>query len=199
MHQELPVAVGTGDRRVGPSQNRTTGGDECGVDLGADAFVDRRVGDDAAPAIDLLAAGFELWLHEEHHRRPRLAQSGQPRDHQLQRDERQVADDQVDRAADLVDVDVADVGALEVRDTRIGSESFVELTVPDVEGDDVRGTTLQQAIGEPAGGRAGIERPTTADVDAEDVECVVELRRSTADEPWGRPLDHDGVARGHLT
>ncbi len=198
MHQKLPVAVGPGDRRIGPPDDRAAGGDQCRVDLVSHTVVDRRVGDDAATPVDLLATGFELRFHEEHHGRPRLAQRGQRGDHQPQRDERQVTDHEVDRPADLIDVGVADVVTLEVGHPGVGAQPFVELAVPDVERDDVRRASLQQTIGESTGRCADVEHLAPSYVDAELVQGVVELLGPTTDEPRRRTFDHEGVARSDL-
>ena len=48
--------------------------DQSLIDLDSHTIVNRRIGDDPPPAVDLLSAGFELWLDEEHHGRPRLTQ-----------------------------------------------------------------------------------------------------------------------------
>ncbi len=94
---------------------------------------------------------------------------------------------------------MADVAPFEVRDPIVGAEPFVELSVPDVERDHVRGPTLQQAVGEPAGRGAGVERPPVTDVDVEHVECMIELVCATADEARRRPLDDHRVSGCDLT
>ena len=62
-------------------------------------------------------------------------------------------------AAEAAGVEVADVGALAHRDPGVGPEPLVELAVADVDGHDLGGAALQQAVGEPAGRRAGVEGP----------------------------------------
>ena len=165
--EELAVALAAEDRRVDPADDRAAGGDERVGDLVADALVDRRVGDHAAAPVDLGPPGLELRLHEQDHRRPRLAQRHQHRDDHAQRDERHVDDHDVDRPADRVRRRVADVRPLEHHDPRVGADARVQLAVADVEGDDLAGARGQQAVGEPAGRRADVERPAAGDVDAE--------------------------------
>ena len=121
--------------------------------------MDLGVGDDAATAVDFLAAGFELGFHEKHHRRPRLAQRDEHGDHQPQRDERHVTDHEVDGSADLFDGHVPYVVPFEVRDPWIGPKALVELPVPDIERHDVTGTALQETVGEPSGRCADVECP----------------------------------------
>ena len=65
---------------------------------------------------------------------------------------------------------------------RVVADARVELTVADVDGHHLRGAALQQAVGEPAGRRAGVEHPPAVDVDGERVERGVELVAATADE-----------------
>ena len=76
------------------------------------------------------------------------------------RDERQVGHHQVDRdAADGVEGDLADVEPFEVRHRGWLAQARVELPVADVDGDHVGGPGLEQAVGESAGGRTGVEGP----------------------------------------
>ena len=56
----------------------------------------------------------------------------------------------------------ADVGALQHGHARVVAQRPCELPAPDVDRVDVRGARLEQAVGEPAGGRAGVEGPTPA-------------------------------------
>ena len=71
--------------------------------------------------------------------------------------------------------EVADVEALDHHDALVVADARMELAVADVERDDLAGAALQQAVGEAAGRRAGIEHPPADDVDAERVERRVEL------------------------
>ena len=47
-------------------------------------------------------------------------------------------------------------------DPRIGPQPLVELVPADVDGHHRGGARLEQAVGEPAGGRPGVERATPA-------------------------------------
>ncbi len=76
-------------------------------------------------------------------------------------DEGQVGDDDVDRSADVVGSQVAHVEALDHRDPIVAADAFVELAVADVDSDHVGGAALQQAVGEPARGGAGVKGPAT--------------------------------------
>ena len=75
-----------------------------------------------------------------------------------QRDERQVGHDDVDRTAGDGGRDVADVRAFDVRDPVVGPQPLVQLAVADVDGDDVTGAALQEAVGESSGRCPGVER-----------------------------------------
>ena len=63
-------------------------------------------------------------------------------------------------AAEVVGLEVADVGALAHGDARVVAQRPGELAAADVDRVDVRGAGLEQAVGEPAGRRAGVEGPT---------------------------------------
>ena len=75
------------------------------------------------------------------------------------RDERQVGDDQIDRAADRDRVEVADVESLEDRDPLVVADLRMQLPVADVDRHHVGGAALQQAVGEPARRCTGVEHP----------------------------------------
>ena len=92
-----------------------------------------------------------------------------------------------------VAVDVADVEPLEHRHPLIVADLRVQLPMADVERHDVGGATLQQAIGESACRRAGIEHTHARDVDAERLERGIELVAASADEPRRRSLQHHRI------
>ena len=132
--------------------------------------------------------GLELRLHEQHevgvgggaaHERGRDG---------AQRDEGQVGDREVDRAADVLGLEVAGVGALEHRDPRVGAQRPRELTTPDVDREHRRRAGLEQAVGEPAGRRAEIEGPRARHRRPRSVERGGELLAATRHEagrvPW---------------
>ena len=60
-------------------------------------------------------------------------------------------------------------------DARVMPEFPVELAVTDVHGIDLGGAVLQQAVGEPAGGGAGVERGHAGDVEAERGDGALQL------------------------
>ena len=92
--------------------------------------------------------------------RPVGSSADEDADDRAQRDERQVGDHRVERRRSVASVDVTEVGALAATSTRASApEPFVELAVADVDGDHLRGAALEQAVGEAAGRRAGVEDP----------------------------------------
>ena len=106
---------------------------------------------------------------------------GERGQHQPQRDEGQVGDDEVDRAVDRLGRQRADVGALVDPDAVVGAQAPGELAVADVDGDDLGGAPAEQHLGEAAGGGAGVERPPALDGDRERVEGAQQLVRAAGD------------------
>src|SRR5690606_33144829 len=97
------------------------------------------------------------------------------------RDERDVDDDDVDRAGELRGREIPRVAPLDDDHARIISQPPVELTVTDVERDDPAGAALQQHVGEAAGGGADVERLSPLDGNAKGVERVRQLHAAAAD------------------
>jgi hypothetical protein len=71
----------------------------------------------------------------------------------------------------------------------------MELAVADVDRDHVGRAPLEQAVGEAAGGRTGVESGSSTDVDPERVEGGVELLASPADECRAVPGDAERLLR----
>ena len=74
----------------------------------------------------------------------------------------------------------------------------MQLPVADVDGHDVRRAPLQDAIGEPARGRPGVEDTAAPGVDAEAVEGGGQLLPAPADEGRRIALHDDGLVGSHL-
>ncbi len=70
-----------------------------------------------------------------------------------------------------------------------------ELAVANVDRVDANGPALEQAVGEAAGRGAHIERDQAIDVDAEDVERVLQLLAAATDVPMRPDELHDGIPR----
>lgn len=82
---------------------------------------------------------------------------------QRQGDERQVPDDDVYEATDLVRLDPSDVGAGAFAHPGVLGDPWVKLVMPDVQGDDVGGVAFQEHLGEATGGGTHIETPAARD------------------------------------
>ena len=87
-------------------------------------------------------------------------------EHQRERDEGQVADHEVDRLADDVERQLADVGAVVHLDPVVALQRPGELAVADVDRDDLARTRPQQDVGEAAGRGAGVEAALALDAHA---------------------------------
>src|SRR5690606_20455286 len=84
----------------------------------------------------------------------------------------EVADDEVDRRGDLGRVEGADVGAFQDAHARVVAKSPGQLSVPDVHGEDVRGSAAEQHVGEAAGGGTGVQAAPAGDDRRLRAECV---------------------------
>ncbi len=72
----------------------------------------------------------------------------------------------------------------------------MELAVADIHGHHRRRPPLEQAVGEPAGGRTGVEHAAPDDLDRETVEASMELVPAPAHVTRRGPEHRDGVADG---
>ena len=63
-------------------------------------------------------------------------------------------------------IGVAHVAPFEIGHPVVGAEPLVQLAMADVEGNHMRRTALEQAVGEPAGGGADVERPPSGHIDS---------------------------------
>ena len=81
------------------------------------------------------------------------------------------------------------VRPLEHRDARVVPELRVQLAVADVDRDHARDAVLEQAVGEPAGRCADVDRIASVELDLEPLERVRELLAAAGDEraAAGRP------------
>src|SRR4051812_18706788 len=180
MEKELPVALRPGETRVYDGEDARPPRRRLLGDLPDDPGPDRRVPDDALA--DVRAARLELRFHEHDRlpaRRSEREQRGQCLPH---RDERHVADDELRRERELLDL--ACVRPLHHDDARIAPQPLVKLVRPDVERDHTRGAALQEDVCEPARGGADVEAVEARRLDAQPVEAVRELLAAGGDV-WG--------------
>jgi hypothetical protein len=74
----------------------------------------------------------------------------------------------------------------------------MDLAMAHIERNHRDSAALEEAVGEPACRRAGVEPAQTGRVDVEGVQCSVELLPAAADEAGWRTGEHDGVTGRHL-
>ena len=197
VREELDVAVGAAQRRGHERAHAEAERVERADDLAQHRAVHDRVADDAALA-DVLAAGLELRLHQQHElgigggEREQVGRDGP------QRDEREVGDAQVGRRIDRARLELAHVRALHHRDARVVAQRPRELTAADVDRDDVRGAVPQQAVGEAARRRADVDRAGAGDVDRERGERARELRAAARHEHVVARLDGNDDRLGRV-
>ena len=186
VEEELSVSLRAGKARVYDAGHAGVPAERRLRDVAQDARVNGRVADDAA--LRLRPARLELRLHE----RKRLPARGggieSRRQRGPQRDERDVARDELGRVRKLGQV--ARVHALEDGHARVVAQPRMKLAVADVERDHVRRAVLEQAVGEAAGGRADVEAAQPVRGHAEGFERVLELLTAAGDVAR-RPLDDE--------
>ena len=124
-------------------------------------------------AAHLLAAGFELGLHEYDRLPAGRSELEQGRQCLSHADERDVADDEAGRKRQLADV--SRIRPFEDDDPRVLANARVQLAVADVECDHARSAALEQDIGEAACGSADVEAVTPGWINAKRVERVRKL------------------------
>src|SRR5690606_6944121 len=124
--------------------------------------VQRRVPHHATGA-ESLPSDLELWLDHEQQVGVGGGDPGEGGQDERERDEGEVADDEVDRRGDLGRVEGADVGAFQDAHARVVAKSPGQLSVPDVHGEDVRGSAAEQHVGEAAGGGTGVQAAPAGD------------------------------------
>ena len=141
-----------------------------------------------------MLAGFELWLDQDDEISAGRSEVDQMTGDRTNGDEGQISDDECPGATQRPGVGVADVGALVDRDARVGPEPLVQLVSANINGDDLRGTALQNTIGETAGRRTGVDHPKAGDVDGEPVEGGIELLTAATHETRTLPGHLDRLA-----
>ena len=114
-----------------------------------------------------LPSDLELRLHEGDDLGPRCDDLDERRNHVLERDERDVDGNDVDRIGDVLRLEVSGVDPFANDDTRVVTQAGVHLIVSDVERVDFGCPVLKQAVGEPAGRGADVETDPALDFDAE--------------------------------
>ena len=142
--------------------------------------MDRLIADHALLA-DLLSARFELWLDEADDLTILGDQSLHHRQHELQADEADIDGHEACLLPDILRLHIADVCLLHADHARVVPELPVELTVADIDGENLDRTVLQHAVGEAAGAGTDIEADLAFTGDAELADRLLELEPATGD------------------
>jgi hypothetical protein len=148
---------------------------------------------DAARA-DVGLGRLELRLHEQHEVGADRGEGHQLGHEARERDERQIGDDERGRERQILPSEVATFVRSAHDHAGVVAQRPGELPVADVHGHDPRRPRLQQAVGEPPGGRAGVEGLAASRVDVEPLEGwpPASRRRETRS---GRPAGRGGRRR----
>ncbi len=184
--ERLAVALGAGDRRiVGPERARArapaSSRARCSIVDRRSAFVAHQ-----ASLADSAAADLELRL-DQRQQQPPGGKVRQQRRHDLgQRDEGDVDDDEIERPIEGVGGEIARVHPLANFDPRVVAHLEIEQAVADVDGGDVRGAALQEAVGETSGRGADVEAAPAGRIDREMFERGGELAAGARHEGLGR-------------
>ncbi len=155
-----------------------------------------RVTDDPTPS-DARPARLELRLDEQHQRGVRTTATHQRGCDGEQRDEGEVGDHDLDGASDDVRLEGADVRALEDSHACVATQQPCQLPASHIDRDHLARTSLEQAVGEPTGRRAGVEGAEAPHVERECVEGGIELLAATRHEAGRRTGEANGFLGTH--
>ena len=147
-----------------------------------------RIGDHSPSGVGHRPVDLELGLGEHDHPALRTTRADESIHDPVERDEGQVGDHCVE-GTQPGGVHVPEIRSFHGRHAGITTEPLVQLVVTDIERDDVSGASLEQAVGEPAGRRSGVEGLRAGRPEAEAVERGIELLAAATDEP-GRGRHH---------
>lgn len=173
--EELPVSLCSTDRRLDDTARSESLGRQATHHLPYCPAVAFSLAHDTSLA-NLSLSQFELRLDEKQQIGGRGGQPRQHLTHGTQRNERQVGDDEIERAAEVCRRAVPDIGSIPHVDTRVPADRPVQLTVTDIDGANARGSVLEQTIGESSGRCTRIETAFTRRVDCESVQRCFELQ-----------------------
>ena len=163
MDEELAIAVAALDRALEIVGDAEAARGARTTDPGLDPRVRHRVRDDAAFA-DVGRLQLELRLDQCKQIAVALETPGERAQHEGQRDERQVGDDEVEALARQRGAgEPAGVDPFERDNARVGAQPRVQLAVTDVDADHRGRAERQQHIGEAAGALADVECMAASD------------------------------------
>jgi hypothetical protein len=153
-----------------------------GGDTGNGAGVDGGIANDAT-LFDLVTTGLELWFNKDEEVRAGFERTEDGGEDGGGGDEGDVHDEERRGLGERLEF--AGVGALDDVDARVIAKADGDLAVADIDGGDVGGAVLEQAIGEAAGGCTNIEAAAALDGDAGALEGVDQLIAAAGDEAGG--------------
>src|SRR5262249_40350517 len=145
---------------------------DCGAHGGAGALERRLARDPALDEID--AVEFELWLDQTHQPCLVSCELEHMRQHESLRNEAHGDDNRVRRFAEYLSRQRARVNAFERKDARVRRETRIELSVTDVDSDNLDRAAREQDIGETSGRGADVEADEASRIELEGVERGVE-------------------------
>ena len=135
---------------------------------------------DHAPPAHLAFGGLELGFDQRGDATARLQVPGGLGEHQGKGDERNVHGHQVHRLREFKGV--PGVGPFDHGNPRVPPQAVVHLSVAHIHRVDPLCAPLQQAVGEPAGGRAHVQGGQSGHVEMKLIEGVGQFDAATADE-----------------
>ena len=144
---------------------------------------------------DLFLTGFKLGLDEADDLPVLPQQLPHGGQHDLERDKRHVDDRQVQRLAEIVGCDIADIRPLHHDHARIFAYFPRELPIAHVDGEYFLCPLLEQTVGKAAGGRAGVAANEPRHVNAEIAQRLFELQAAAADIRAGAAAHLNGRFR----
>ena len=122
------------------------------------------------PFDEFAPAEFELRLDEADQPRPLSGELEHMRQHQALRNEAHVQDDRLRMFTQHLGCKRAGVDSFERMDAGIRGEARIELSVPDIKGDDLRSAARKQDVGEASGRGADVEADEARRIEPEGVE-----------------------------
>ena len=133
---------------------------------------------------DSFLAHFELRLDHQDEVRRGCGHGYQGRQDGGERNERQVSHHEIWQVRQLITrgIEVSNVRALEDRDPIVRSQRPRQLPVPDINGDHVASTPLQENLGEATSRGSGVQRIRISDVETERVQGSDQLVGASGDE-----------------
>ena len=155
MRKKFNVALRPLDGREGQVPNGKIKRFCKGYEVLKHLFMHGRVADNTLFA-DLVLPRFKLRLNEAQHLPCGLQKRLYDRKNQAERDKRYVDDRQVKRLAQILRCNIADVRPLHDDDARVVADFPRQLAIAHVDGKDLACPLLEQAVGKPARGRAGV-------------------------------------------